>query len=118
MLGMTFGPKLQMLMKRKGLTRSVVSNAIGAQSDNTVTNYIAGKTTPDLEKAIKLARLLDVSLDYLADDEQDDPPQEQTGVVLDEREAEILRIAKLLGHERALGRLLGMPVVGDFGPLK
>lgn len=69
-----------------------------------------------------MARVLGVTLDYLADDDQDEPPAK-----MDEWEAKLLEAARELGPKLAWRRLLGAPesaldravgidAVGDISP--
>lgn len=67
-------------------------------SDSEISRIMTGKSLPGLENAISLARAVDVSLDYLADDRLDsDPSQHVSDAPLDEKDAEILRLAREIG---------------------
>lgn len=113
-----FATKLNHLMTARGLTQSELRVAIGnTVSHGTMSNWCSGRSLPRLDEALKVAQVLGVTVDFLADDSQEKPAAPPLAQV-DEKDVELLRIAKLLGHERALGRMLGMPVPGDFGPLK
>lgn len=115
-----FAEKLlkQMLVKRlnqQGLAQ------LSRVSDSEVSRILAGKSRPGLENAFKLARAVEVSLDYLADDALDeDPLQEVDPASADEREIleivrqlgtrsalRILDAVQILGHEVAIRRLYG-----------
>ena len=64
--------KIHNIMQKKGLNTLKLSKAIG-ESNSTLTDFLKGKTTKiSLDKALKIARVLDVSVEYLADDEVDD----------------------------------------------
>ncbi len=64
--------KILHIMEKKGLNTLKLSRAIG-ESNSTLTDFLKGKTTKiSLDKALKIARVLDVSVEYLADDEVDD----------------------------------------------
>lgn len=122
MLSMKFADKLNALLDARRWPqqrlREFVSDKPGAA---TVHNWCSGKgPLPRADQALDIAKALNVDLAWLVDDSQDMPPKEPAGESprYDMREQEILRISRLLGHDRALGRLLGMPVPGDFGPLK
>ena len=65
-------------------------------SDSEISRIMNGKSLPGLENAMALARALEVSLDYLADDAIDqDPtrPQESTS----EMEGAVLKIVREVG---------------------
>lgn len=64
--------KILNIMEKRGLNTLKLSKAIG-ESNSTLTDFLKGKTTKiSLDKALKIARVLDVSVEYLADDEVDD----------------------------------------------
>jgi transcriptional regulator with XRE-family HTH domain len=69
-------------------------------SDSEISRIMNGKSLPGLENAIALARAVDVSLDYLADDSLDaDPNQPKESA--DERETTIQRLAREIGYKQA-----------------
>lgn len=113
-----FATKLNHAMMTKGLSQADLRDAIGRTvSHGTISNWCAGRSLPRLDEAHRIATVLGLPLEFLANDQMEEPAA-QTSVDLGERELEILRISKLLGPDRALGRLLGIPIAGDFGPLK
>lgn len=64
--------KIINIMEKRGLNTLRLSHAIG-ESNSTLTDFLKGKTTKiSLGMALKIARVLDVSVEYLADDEVDD----------------------------------------------
>lgn len=81
---MKFGDKLRTLIEKKGkiiswnielnTTKSVsysqtaLAEDIG-KTNETIQNYLLNKTLPDLETATKIAKIFNVSLDYLFLDE-------------------------------------------------
>src|SRR5271170_7876125 len=69
-------------------------------SDSEISRIMNGKSLPGLENAIALARAVNVSLDYLADDSLDaDPNQPKESA--DERETTIQRLAREIGYKQA-----------------
>ena len=69
-------------------------------SDSEISRIMNGKSLPGLENAIALARAVNISLDYLADDSLDaDPNQPKESA--DERETTILRLAREIGYKHA-----------------
>ena len=99
-------------------------------SDSEISRIMNGKSLPGLENAISLAKALEVSLDYLADDALDaDPKQPKESA--NEMETMILRVARevgyleafhilqstrIIGYEIAANRLLeGKPIVTPAG---
>ena len=107
----------------QGLNQQRLSRASGV-SDSEVSRILGGKSQPGLENALKLARAVGVSLDYLADDTLEEipaaPAAPPTGSPWDEELLEIARElgmrnaahllsnARFLGVELALKRLLGV----------
>lgn len=59
-----FNEKLKMLRKKKGLTQQEIADLIHVNRV-TYTNWEKGKREPSFENLIKLADLLEVSLDLL-----------------------------------------------------
>lgn len=111
-----FATKLNRLMTTRGLTQTELRDAIGRTvSHGTMSNWCSGRSLPRLDEALKLAQVLGVTVDFLADDTMEKPATPPL-VDVDERDVELLKIAKMIGHERALGRMLGLPVEGDFSP--
>lgn len=119
-LRMEFSKKISYLCASRGLDQIELNRLAGEPvSKATVSNYFTGKSKPPADVALAFARALDVDLSWLVDDAAELPAKPPAGkaISLSEKDEEVLRIVKLLGHDRALGRLLGMPVAGDFGPL-
>lgn len=64
--------KVIYLMGKKGLNTLKLSREIGV-SNSTLADFLKGKTNKiSLSMALKIARVLDVSVEYLADEENDD----------------------------------------------
>lgn len=71
----TVAEKLRELMKSRNLKPPDLAREMGNDpSRTTIYNWSSGTARPDLISALRLARYFDVSLDYLADDEMDNPP--------------------------------------------
>ena len=67
--------KLQMLMARYGLNGQKLAR-LSQVSDSEISRILQGKSRPGLDNAFRLAKSVNVSLDYLADDSLDtEPPQ-------------------------------------------
>jgi transcriptional regulator with XRE-family HTH domain len=80
-------------------------------SDSEISRIMNGKSLPGLENAIALARAVDVSLDYLADDAlESDPsqPKESTN----EMETTLIQLAREIGYVDALVILKNTKAVG------
>ncbi len=127
---MRYAEKLYKHMLRKGLNQQKLARLAGV-SDSEVSRILSGKSHPSLAYAARLARVLEVSLDYLADDALDEDPRRAVEATT-AQEQEILELlqqlgarparrlletAAELGYETAIRRLLGAerPVieVGD-----
>ena len=59
-----FEDNLKTLRKKRGLTQQELADKVGTNRVN-VTKWETGRTEPSLENIVKLADLLDVSLDWL-----------------------------------------------------
>lgn len=117
---MRYEEKLRREMILKGFNQQRLARASGV-SDSEVSRILAGKSQPGLENALKLARAVGVSLDYLADDTRDAesrrvPPSDPwTAEALElVRElgprlaVQLLLAVRTIGHEAALRRLFGL----------
>jgi transcriptional regulator with XRE-family HTH domain len=59
------GDKIRKLIKRKGIKQVDVCRAVGL-SPSRLSNYLSGSREPDLETLSRIARFLEVKLDYFA----------------------------------------------------
>ena len=94
-----FSEKLGQKMLQLGLNGQKLARKSDV-SDSEISRIMNGKSLPGLENAIALARAVNVSLDYLADDTLEvDPnhPKESA----DERETAIQRLAREIGYKDA-----------------
>lgn len=125
MLAMTLGEKLHKLCNEKGWTQSRLLKAVPGASKSSMSNWFSGKHRPDLESAMAIARILGVPLDYLADDDQDDPP----APALPKDEEDVLdfyRSLKRTGHIDKDTAITGLAIAaklpqfneGDIGETK
>lgn len=104
---MKYAEKLRRLAEERRLSRMDVVRITGLKKSS-VYNYFDAKTSPDIASALKLARVLGVSLDYLADDALDDPPAPQ----FTDEERQMIEAIRRMGHDIAWRRLLGLPLAG------
>lgn len=61
---MTFGERLTLVRKRKGLSQADIGKKIGINGD-AYGRYERNEVKPAIEMAVKIAEALEVSLDYL-----------------------------------------------------
>ena len=95
-------------------------------SDSEISRILQGKSRPGLDNAFRLAKAVNVTLDYLADDSLDaEPPQPADHLTPEERRlltiaqkigySEVLTLLeniRFLGYEVAMSRLVGgKPVI-------
>ncbi len=113
--------KLKNLMNAKGLNGQKLAR-LSQVSDSEISRILQGKSRPGLDNALRLARALGVSLDYLADDNLDaEPPEPADSLSPDERKVlgliqrigcpevvTILENLRFLGYETAMSRLVGV----------
>ena len=105
-----FGSNLMLTRKKKRLTQAALGKAIGTSGD-TVGRYERGDITPSIEVVVKMADVLEVSVDYLVS---------RIGVDLSEQEVieRIEAISKLsTGDQAFLFRLIDM-VLRDMAAQK
>jgi transcriptional regulator with XRE-family HTH domain len=69
-----------------------------------ISEMISGKRKPYFVQMAKIAQALGVSLDYLGDDRQAEPPPG-----LSREDEEILKMVRMLGHDAAKARLMLAP---------
>jgi transcriptional regulator with XRE-family HTH domain len=112
--------KLQMLMARNGLNGQKLAR-LSQVSDSEISRILQGKSRPGLDNAFRLAKAVNVTLDYLADDSLDaEPPQPADHLTPEERKllaiaqkignGEVLTLLeniRFLGYEVAMSRLVG-----------
>jgi transcriptional regulator with XRE-family HTH domain len=117
--------KLKNLMNGQGLNGQKLAR-LSQVSDSEISRILQGKSRPGLDNALRLARALSVSLDYLADDKLEAEPQAPADALSSEERKivgiiqkvggpEILTIlenVRFLGYEAAMARLVGAkPVI-------
>ena len=68
-IGMTLGEKLKSARKNIGFTQEQLAERL-LVSRQAVTKWEADKGTPDIENLKRLSKCLDVSVDYLLDNEE------------------------------------------------
>lgn len=119
---MNLARKLDRRMLELGFSQQALAQKSGV-SDSEVSRLLKGQSKrPGLHNILRLARALEVSVDYLADDSlQDDPcaelpaiPSEEAALLdlvrtIGSREVEmILDATRILGFETAIRRLYGV----------
>jgi transcriptional regulator with XRE-family HTH domain len=102
--------KLLTEMTRQGLNGQRLAQR-SKVSDSEISRILSGQSTPGLENAFRLARAIDVSLDYLADDELETDPL-KAGDVVSSDERRILDLSDRIGLARALLLLENISFVG------
>jgi len=117
--------KLQLLMASRNLNGQRLAR-LSRVSDSEISRILQGKSRPGLDNAMRLAKAVGVSLDYLADDSLEaEPAAPEEALTADERRIlalceklglsealAILENARFLGYEIAMSRLVGAkPVI-------
>lgn len=112
--------KLQILMARHSLNGQKLAK-LSQVSDSEISRILQGKSRPGLDNAFRLAKAVNVSLDFLADDSLEmDASQSGDLMSPDERKvlnltqkigapevAAILEIVRFLGYDISMSRLIG-----------
>lgn len=60
-----FGEKLYRARKKKGLSQLELAEKIGIKGHNSISQWENNKVKPETETLIQLAKILEISLDYL-----------------------------------------------------
>lgn len=108
MLGaMDYTDRLQRLCALRGLDQSALADRVRL-SKSSISRILSGAQEPKLLLAYDLAKALGVTLDYLV---SDSPGEETAGqlVMVSEDELTILKIARRLGADVSIDRLLNVP---------
>ena len=65
-MGKTLAERIQFVMDKRGMTQADLARATGIGTSN-IAHIVTGKTKdPQLSNVLKIAKALDVTLDYLA----------------------------------------------------
>jgi transcriptional regulator with XRE-family HTH domain len=121
-VGMKFPEKLSFWIEKRGLKQAVIAKKAGL-TPSTISDMMTAPKgrklrRPYLDQGLKLARALELDLDFLADDEADEPP---AGLTADEQIVlRYYRSAKRRGVtlemvEDRLGGLVGPVEEGKVG---
>lgn len=103
---MDFPEKLRMLIKHTRHSQESVGEALGV-SQNLVSRWSRGKNNPDIYQAYALSRLFGVTLDYLANPDDD----RSAAVITIEMHAR--SIAARIGWDAVYDRLIGADSAGS-----
>ena len=87
--------KLQILMNRHSLNGQKLAR-LSQVSDSEISRILQGKSRPGLDNAFRLAKAVNVSLDYLADDSLD-MDASQPADLLSSEERKILNLVQKIG---------------------
>lgn len=60
----TFAQQFRSLIESKGLTQRIIADRINT-TETTISRYVSGARTPNIETAVELAQVLGVSMDTL-----------------------------------------------------
>lgn len=97
---MVFSEKLSLLLDRQGLLAADLARELGTAA-STVSNWLNGRgSLPRPSNLLKIARFLDVPVEYLADDDATAPRPGLT-----EQQQRILWLAEIVGYDDAIHRL-------------
>jgi len=102
--------KLQSMMARKGLNGQKLAR-MSQVSDSEISRILQGKSRPGLDNALRLAKAVGVSLDYLADDQIDIEPA-PPGELLSPEERKILTLVTKIGPAEVLTILENIRFLG------
>ena len=103
---MGYSEKLQKLCVLRNLDQATLASKVGL-SKSSISRILSGVQEPKLRLAYDLARALGVTLDYLVEDSPEIGPTQHL-VTITEEELMILKIARRLGSNVAIDRLLNV----------
>lgn len=95
-----FHVKLARLAQEQRTSRSDLARHLGDVSKSTVNNWFAGKGEPGLTIGLRIARMLGVTLDYLADEDATEVGPAGAAPTLTEDERVILLFYHAMGLTR------------------
>lgn len=103
---MEFSKKLKLLAGKHRYSQATLAQHIGV-SQNLVSLWMRGASTPDLYQAAKISEVLGVDVNYLANDAQDEPASPE----LSDEDRAVIDLVHALGLEKgeALRRLASPP---------
>lgn len=102
--GMNAIEKIQSILAERQIKAADLSRQTGL-SESRISKWFGGTGTPNVYDAFRIARALEVPLEWLADlDAQDQPPP----LRLTEDEKTVLRLTRELGADEAIRRLLSV----------
>jgi transcriptional regulator with XRE-family HTH domain len=102
----TLGEKLRKGMKSRRLSQAEVAKALGTNQSQ-VSAWVNG-VVPSVNFLFRLSKILDLSIDYLLDDDVERPRRRLEGVVLTPDEEKLLWAAHKIGIDIAIDRLLNV----------
>ncbi|MGE3821861.1 MAG: helix-turn-helix domain-containing protein [Isosphaeraceae bacterium] len=90
-----------------GLTQQELGERVGMKK-NTISRILSGQQEPKLQEAYELAKVLNVTVDYLVSEATELGPSVRL-VEVTEDEVILLRTAQIIGVDVALRRILNAP---------
>ena len=96
--------KLQILMARHSLNGQKLAK-LSQVSDSEISRILQGKSRPGLDNAFRLAKAVNVSLDFLADDSLD-MDANQSGDLMSPDERKVLNLTQKIQDLLAITKLL------------
>ena len=111
---MGYTDKLQKLCVLRGLDQSTLASKVGL-SKSSISRILSGAQEPKLSLANDLARALGVTLDHLVEESQEISPTHRM-VMASEEEMTILKMARVIGIDEAMKRLMNAPTSLDVRP--
>ena len=64
-LNRVIGTRINAALAKEGMSQKALAEALGLPQTNTVSYWVSGKRTPNREQLLKIAKLLNVTMDYL-----------------------------------------------------
>lgn len=107
--------KLRKHRIEKRMTQQALAEVIGVVQTH-IAKWEGGGGRPYYDQALKLARALDVPVEYLIDDEMESPSEAHGGVELSEGDRAVLAIVRKRGLSWVMLALTEPPLLRDLSP--
>jgi transcriptional regulator with XRE-family HTH domain len=111
---MKFPDKLRKHRTERRMTQQALADNVGV-AQNQVARWEAGSGRPYYDQVLRIARALDVPVEYLCDDEMESPSEAHGGVELSEGDRAVLAIVRQRGLPWVLLALTDPPQIRATG---
>lgn len=104
-VAMKVNEKIRLLCRLRKLKGKDLASALDVHP-STVSRWLGGKSEPDIRMFLRLARTLEVPMEFFVDEEMEEVPNWDS---LTGKERALIEAAKVVGYDRAMRRLMNVP---------